>query len=174
MALSDDLGEIKRLLIEQQEQKKSKKFRIPFGKKVSNSQKRKNYITAILIGENNSLDFKKIQIENQSFMLEGIPRLAGAGYIMYYKKTPFIILPKWSIEPMTQKDTERLITPYSPGEDYELSLKDMRNTVGWRILFEKMQVSQIDSKKKMGGAIKWILGIGLAIIVGYALVTGGA
>lgn len=140
--------------------KKTKKFRYPLGKKVGKAQKKKNYVTLFKINENGTGVIKKVQIKEQTFIEEGVPRLAAAGYVTYVKKNPWIILPSWSVK------------PFSAMENYEESLKDGSNKVGFRLLMNIMQLEGISSKKQMGGMLKWILGIGLAIVIAYAFLTG--
>lgn len=176
MGIKEDLEKVVSYVEKSQmeeSKKKEKKFKIPFGKKVSNNQRKKNYVTLILLGDNNGLDFKKVQIEDQTFMEDSIPRLAGAGYIYYYKRNPCIILPSWSVEPLSEPGDKKILKPFSSKEDFEESLKDGRNTVGYRLLMNRMKSAMMDNKKKIGGALKWALGLGLAALIGYALITGG-
>ena len=139
-----------------------KKFRYPFGKKVGKSQRKKNYVTTLIIYENGTCDFKKYQIDEQTVIHDLIPRLATSGHMLFDKKgNPFIILPNWSLE------------PFSPLEHYKESMISGNNTNAFKILMAKMMSDKIDSKPKMGGMIKWILGLGFAAIIIYALVTSG-
>lgn len=164
MGLENIEQELKELtdLLKNKEQVKEKKFRFPFGKKVGRSQRRKNFVTVLVINENGNYDFKKYQVESQSFLHDKIPRIASAGYTMFDKKgNPLIILPSWSVE------------PFSPLKDYKSSLTDGSNTTGYKLLMEKMQREQLSSKPKMGGALKWILGLGLVGIIIYAFLTSG-
>lgn len=171
--LKETLEELTKVIREQKEGEKKKKFKIPFGRKVSNKQKRENYVTLVTLGDNNALDFKKVQIEDQTFMEDKIPRLAGAGYIFYWKKNPFIFLPKWSVEPITNNEKERILLPvFNSKEDFEGSLNDGRNTAGYRLLLAKMESAALDTKKKISGLIKWIFGLGILGIVIYAFATG--
>ncbi len=141
---------------------KEKKFRYPFGKKVGRTQKRKNFVTTLVINENSNCEWKKYQINEQTVMHDLIPRLATAGHILFDKKgNPLIILPNWSLE------------PFSPLEHYEKAMTSGNNSKGFKILMSKMMSEKIDSKKQLGGIIKWVLGLGLAAIIGYALVTSG-
>ena len=161
MGLSEDIKEIKSRL-EEQDSKKEKKFRLPFGKKVGTGQKKKNYITLMKINENGQVDYKKVQIVDQTFMEDDVPRLAAAGYVMYYKKNPMIILPSWSVE------------PFSPLENYKQSLINGTNTVGYSLLMAKMKKELISSKTPMGGWVKWIIILALVGIGIYAIFfTGG-
>lgn len=141
---------------------KEKKFKFPFGKKVGRGQKKKNYITTLIINENGVYSFKKYQIIDQTILHDVIPRLASSGHVMFDKKgTPLIILPNWSVE------------PFSPLEHYNKSLINGSNTAGFRLLLDRMENSKIDEKKKMGGIAKWIIGFIVAAIIGYALLSGG-
>jgi hypothetical protein len=158
--IQDDIKELKELIRKQTEEK-GKGFKLPFGKKVGKAQKRKNYVTVLILYENGMLDFKKYQIEDQTIMHDIIPRLASAGHVMYWKKNPFIILPNWSVE------------PFSPLEHYQKSLLSGSNSIGYKLLLAKMLREQINAKKPVSGIVKWIIGIGLAAIIGYALITGG-
>lgn len=161
--LKEDIKYIRRKLEgEQKDKNKSTRpFRIPSKGKVNTLKAKNNYVTLIKINENGMLDIKRVKIEEQTFMEEGIPRLASAGYVMYYKKTPVIILPSWSVE------------PFSPMEHYGNSLLNGSNSAGYKLLLNTMKLETVEgSKKKMGGSVKWIIGIILAVIIGYALLTG--
>lgn len=162
MGIKEDITELKDLLIKEKGGVKEKKFRFPFGKKVGRSQKKKNYITVQLLMENGTYHFKKYQIIDQTIIHNLIPRLATAGLVMFDKKgNPLVILPEWSVE------------PFSPKKHFEDSLKDGSNVKGFAILMSRMKSEQITSKKTMGNALKWILGLAVAAIIGYALLTGG-
>lgn len=141
---------------------KEKKFRYPFGKKVGKSQKKKNYVTVMIINENGTGDFKKYQIQDQTILHDLIPRIAGAGYVIRDKKgNPVIILPSWSVE------------PFNPSEHYKNSFLNGTNTNGYKILMARMEAEKVLAKKKMSGILPWIIGIGLAAIIVYAIISGG-
>ena len=141
--------------------KKKKKFKFPFGKRVGNGKAKKGYVTVIKINDNLQLDFNVVKIEDQTIMQDKVPRLATAQYVMYYKKNPVIILPSWSVEPL------------SPSKHLKESLEDGSNKKGYAILLEKMQKEQLGAKKQISGLIKWIFGLGVAALIGYALISGG-
>lgn len=160
MGLNKELQDIKAMLAPEDKENK-KKFRLPFGKKVGVSQKKKNYITIMKINENGNIDFQKRQIKEQTFIEDGIPRLGTPDYVLRWKKNPMIIIPSWSVK------------PYSPEEKHKQSLEDGSNTKGYKILMAKMASETIKPTKQMGGMVKWILGLGLLAIIGYALISGG-
>jgi len=158
--LKDELKEIKELLVETKV-KKEKKFRLPFTKKVSPRSGRKGYITILKINENGFIDIKKEKIEDQTVMIDGIPRLAPPNVVLHWKKNPILILPSWSVK------------PFSPADNYEDSEKEKMNTKGYKILLDKMKKETVGTKPQMGNMIKWIIGIGLLGIIVYAFVTSG-
>ena len=141
---------------------KEKKFRYPFGKKVGKKQRRRNFVTTLVINENGTCDFRKYQINEQTILHDLIPRLATSGHMLYDKKgNPFIILPNWSLE------------PFSPLEHYEKSMISGNNTNAFKILMARMLSDKVDVKKQMGSLIKWVLGLGLGGIIIYAFMTSG-
>jgi len=164
MGLQDEVKEVKDLMKELIDEKKvkEKKFRYPFGKKVGKSQKKKNYITVLVLNENGVCDFKKYQIMDQTFIHDLIPRLASTGHVMRDKKgNPVVILPNWSVE------------PFSPLNHYQQTLIDGSNKNGYRLLMNRMESEKLDSKKSIGKIVPWIIGIGLAGIILYAILSGG-
>ncbi len=141
---------------------KEKKFRYPFGKKVGKKQRRRNFVTTLVINENGTCDFRKYQINEQTVLHDLIPRLATSGHMLFDKKgNPLIILPNWSVE------------PFSPLEHYKETMIDGSNTKGYKILMSRMLSDKVDAKKQMGSLIKWILGLGLGAIIIYAFMTSG-
>jgi len=163
MTLEERITEkIEKALKEQENKKvKKKKFKLPFGKKVSTGQKKKNYITLIKINENGQMKFDKVRITDQTIIEDKIPRLATAQYVLYYKKNPFIILPSWSVE------------PFSPVKNFKESLENGSNKKGYAILLEAMKKEQIGSKKPMGNFIKIAIGLIIVGIIAYAFISGG-
>lgn len=160
MSLKEDVEELKKIVIEGQV--KEKKFRYPFGKKVGRGQKKRNYVTVLLLNENGTCDWKKYPIEQQTIMHDLIPRLATAGHVMFDKRgNPLIVLPNWSVE------------PFSPLDHYEKTMINGSNEKGYKILMAKMLSDQTGGKKKISGVIKWIIGIIVVAGIIFALVSGG-
>lgn len=145
----------------EKDNKNKKKFKIPFSKRVGTAKKKLNYITLIKINENSQIKFDVVQINDQTIMVDGVPRLATSKDIMYYKKNPIMILPSWSVE------------PFSPGENFLQSLEDGSNKKGYAILLEKMKKEQLGPKKQLGGIVKLMIGLAFAAIIGYAFISGG-
>ena len=149
---------------EKLKEKKPKPFKIPFFKRVNPKQASQNYVTVIKINENGFLDFRKEKIIEQTIMIDGVPRLATPEYVLHWKKNPMIIQPSWSVKP---------VAPYNPTEEARESLEDGSNTKGYKILMARMKSDNLGSRPQVGGMVKWVIGIIFAVIVGYALITGG-
>jgi hypothetical protein len=161
MGIEEQLKEIKELINNTEQSKKEKKFKLPFGTKVGKSQAKKNWITIMKINENGHCTFLKKQIEEQTINEDGVPRLATNQYVMFYKNNPLIVLPSWSIE------------PFSPVQEFQKSIENGSNIKGYKIIMAKMIKDTVKPQSSMGGMWKWIIGIGLAAIIGYALISGG-
>ena len=163
--LTQDVKDLKEIF--ERENKKNagkKKFRYPFGKKGGKAQRKKNYATVLKLNENGKAAFKKVRISEQTFWEEGIPRLAAAGYVFQEgrKNNPLIILPSWSVEPI------------SPLEHYKKSLMDGTNSVGSKLLLKVMKLEGVNQKKTMGGMMKYIFGAIILAGLAYAFISGGA
>lgn len=163
MGLIEEVKELKSQVKELKgEEKKPKEFKIPFGKKVSNGQKKKNYVTIIKINENGQLSFIKEQIQEQTTTIDEVPRLATTDHVLFYKKNPFIIQPSWSLE------------PFSPKQHILKTLEDGSNVNGYRLIANRMELNKTElGKKKMKGWVGWLFGVIVLGIIGYALFTGG-
>jgi len=173
--MKDEVSALVKLIQAQETAKNTKKFRLPFGKKVGKAQKKKNYVTAVILNENGNVQFTKYKIEDQTIVHDLIPRLATSGHVMYYKGNPMLFLPNWSVKPISPLDStdEQLLKPISSIENLKESLTDGSNVIGYKILMAKMVQGAVNAKPKIGGIVKWIVGFGLIAIIGYAFMTGG-
>lgn len=138
---------------------KEKKWKLPFGKKVGNGQKKKGYVTLVKLHINGNVQFKKVQIQDQTFIEDDIPRLATAGYVFFYKKNPYIFLPEWNVEPFT---------PFSARQDFKDSMENGTNTKGMALLLAKMKMAEVGKKKLMSPIIKWAIGLIVLGVIAYA------
>lgn len=146
-------------LEEEREVKKIKPFKLPWNARIGKMSLKKNWATVIKINENRGVSITKEPIESQSFMVDKVPRLATAEYILNYKGRPLMIQPSWTVE------------PFSPSKSLLQSLADGSNKVGYQILLERMKAGALLAKKKftMGAGI---FGAIVLAIIGYALFTG--
>jgi hypothetical protein len=163
MGIKQELEELKKGVEEIKNEKviKEKKWKYPFGKKVGKSQKKKGYITTMVIKENSNVEWKKYQIKDQTIVHNSLVRLATAGHVLFDRGNPLIVLPEWSVE------------PFSPQQHFNDSLENGSNTKGYAIINSRMQSEKIQDKKGIPTWVKWVIGF---IIVGgliFALVSGG-
>lgn len=182
MGMSEDLAEIKVLLKQAEESKKTKKFKLPWGKKVGKAQAKRNWITIMKINENGHVNFSKKQIDEQTIIEDGVPRLATNQYVMFYKSSPMIILPSWNVEPLpvrpaiyveSGKEVDTTNLPFNPKENLEESFMKGTNIKGFKVLMAKMLKETVNPKKPMSNVIKWIIGLAVVGLIGYALISGG-
>lgn len=132
---------------------KIKQFKLPARGKVSKSKVKNNWITICKVNENRGVNFTRQKIENQTVVIDDVPRLATGEDILSYKGKPMIILPSWSVK------------PFSPSEHFKKSLEDGSNTKGYALLLARMKAGAIEMKKKMN---LWLI-IGLLVLAGIVL-----
>jgi hypothetical protein len=157
MGIEEQLKEIKDIVKPQVEEgKKPKEFKLPLKAKVKGGKLKKNYITVVKLNENRGVEFLREQIDEQTIMEDGIPRLASNQYIFLWKKNPMIFLPSWSVE------------PYAPIQEFTNSVDNGSNVKGYKILMAKMLSETVNKKKSLGGIWIWIIGLILLGVVAYA------
>lgn len=167
MGLNERLEKIEsQLSIENSGNKiKNKKWRLTFKAKAGKNKAKKGYVGILKINENGTIEPIKQKIEEQTTLIDGVPRLATASYVLRWvqgrKSFPVIIQPSWSV------------LPFSPKENHEKSLIDGSNSAGYKLLLNRMKSTAVETKKQMGGMLKWIIGLGLAGIIIYAIVSYG-
>jgi hypothetical protein len=153
--LKDQLAEVNSKLDEvlQGKVKKIKPFKLPSKGKLSKKKVKDNWVTVFKINENRGLKISREPIDNQTIVIDGIPRLATGEDILNYEGKPAMILPSWSLK------------PFSPTESYEQSVKDEINTKGMALLLARIKAGAIDLKKKMNV----LLIVGLVALAGIVL-----
>ena len=147
-------------MIAQQEEKKRKPFKLPWKAKISKKKAEQGYITVLYIKENRTMLFDKQPIDEQTIMMDGVPRIVTPEETLIYKGRPFVIIPSWSTK------------PFSPTDNYEDIVKTGYAAQGWRLLINRVKSEAILAKKKISGAL--IFGVIAAVIViGYLAMKGG-
>ncbi|UCD20929.1 MAG: hypothetical protein JSW08_00055 [archaeon] len=154
--LRDEIKQLTKTLDGLLDSGRVKGFKPP--KKINNRDLKKNYILAIIIGENREIKFMKLPISEGTMVLEKAPRLATADYMLSYKGKPALILPEWSTK------------PFSPEENYEESAKNNMLAAGYKLLLNRMELGNIKTKRGLSGAMIFAIVIGL-IVVGYLLIA---
>lgn len=151
-SVREELSEIKDIL-ESNKKKKPKKFRLPFKARVNKSKLRKGYITVETMNENKNIEFSREPIIDGTIKLGDTFHAVEEHDIFFYKGKPFIHLAKNKLNPWN---------PLSSGNE----------TYGQKYIMGRMKTDVIMPKKT---AIKGVVVIGIliAIAVGYYVVTGG-
>jgi len=165
--LKDELRELKEIIIEdKKEKKKEKQPRLSWKARAGNRKQAQGYVGIWKINENGFITPSRAKIEEQTVMIDGIPRLATPEYVLRYKKGfrtfPLIIQPSWSVE------------PFSPTRSYNQSMLNGSNAKGYKLLMNRMKLDTVGKLKgQVGGLLKWIIGLGLGGIILYAILTSG-
>lgn len=137
----------------EKEEKKKKPFKIPWSKKINKAQSKKNYVTILYVKENGDCHFIKEIINQQTVMVEGIPRIATSDVVLRYKSNPLIIQPSWSVK------------PFSPADNYNDTERDKMNTKGYKLLLNIMKQEAIKKTPNFSWAL---IIIGLLVAAGVA------
>ena len=158
-SLSEHIIEIKKLL-EEQDKSKAKNFVLPWKAKVGKAKVRKNWATLCYINDNKEATFKRVQIDEQTTLVDGSPRLARPSDMLTYKGKPFIIQPSWSVE------------PFSPSKNQSETEQKQMSSNGYKLLLNKMKKEVISTKKQISGVVVFVI-IVVIIGLGYMAVKGG-
>lgn len=146
-------------------QKKPKEFKIPISGRVGNIKAKKNWVTIMKLNENGSVRFEKDQIQEQTVIVDGVPRIATGKHVFHYKRNPLMILPSCSVEPLKLKD----IKPLTSEQLTQKSMEDGTNIKGFKLLLERAKIGEI-KKKKSFGSIGMIIGGLIALgVIGYII-----
>lgn len=140
---------------------KKKRFGIPFRGKVGRVRARRGWVTVIKILDNKNLDFDKQQVQDQTVMVDGLPRIVTPEDILMYRGKPAVIIPSYTVK------------AYNPKDHYEDVLKSQLGSQGHKLLLARMLGEVIQTKKKMSMMVVFIILIVL-IAGGYFLSKSGA
>ena len=159
-SLKEQLEEIKGMIKEEKEKKKEKSFWMPLKGRLGKQKVKKGWATICKVGDNRIVSFTKAPIEEQTYMLDGAPRLATPEDTLFYKGKPFIIQPSWSVK------------PFSPSDNLDQTIDQKYNSHGYKLLLNRIKNETVDVKKKMNTAMVWGIII-LVIVGGYLAFKGG-
>lgn len=142
--------------------KKERKFKIPWGIRLSKGKLKKNYILVLLIYSNGNTVFKFEKIEDGTVSINGIYYNCDADYILKYKKWPLIILPEWNISPIKNEEGKdvNVIRPWNPKETLDYA----NMPIAEKVILNKIKLEMVKPKMKIN--------IGVILIV-LALLAGG-
>ena len=149
--LRDTLKKLNDNLDKLVEEKKIKKFKLPWKAKVGKAKAKKNWIGILYIQHNKNLKFLKAPIVEGVIELDGIPHVATSEFTLMYKGKPFLIVPEWSIE------------PFSVSQHVKETTEGQKLSVGWRVIANYLEGTMIKPKRSFG----------IGLIIFLLLVVGG-
>jgi hypothetical protein len=121
---------------------------------------RKGWATIMHIRENRNVEFIKVPIDEQTSMVDGIPRIATTDEFLYWKNKPFIIQPSWSVK------------PFSPTDNYRDTIKNEYAAQGYKLLLNRLKKEVIQPTKTI--SMKAVIIVIIALIaLGYFAYQGG-
>jgi hypothetical protein len=135
---------------------KTKKFRLPWGTKVTKGLMKKGYITVVTMHDNKNINFSKHKIVGGTVKLDGDPisiHALDTEQMFFYKGRPFIFQPKSKLN------------PWDP-------LSGENETYGQKYVMARMEGDKLSVKKSFG-KIGWIVVLVIVGIIAYTLLTGG-
>lgn len=163
-SLKDTLAEVAKNLEELKEQKKVKKWNLPFTARIGmgKKKKRQGYVVFMNIGTNKAATFIKAPVVDGVALVNNVPHVVEPEDILLWKnKIPIVIQPQWSERPFSAKD--HFIKTNEAGQ----------NTAGWEYIINFILKTQIQAKKSvpMGLIIFAVIAL---IGLGWYLIKSGA
>lgn len=161
VTLQENLKSIHSKLDELSEKKEIEKADVPWYKRLTKGQAKKNWVLVCYISENKGINFIKAQIDEGVILINGIPHTVSSDEIMMYKNKPFIIVPSWSIK------------PFSAHQNLMETKEAGNSSLGWEYIMNYMKKTEIKAIKN-AGMIMWII-LGIVVIGGayYFIQRGG-
>lgn len=162
-SLKETMAEVSKNLEALIEQKKVKKWNLPWKSRfLGKKKKRKGFVVFMNVGLNKAVTFIKAPIEEGVAMVNGIPHVVSPKDIILWKnKIPMVIQPQWSEK------------PFSVEEHHKQTQDNGQGSEGWTFIMNYLLKNTITNKKSIPvGAI--VVGILVVLGLGYYLIHSGA
>lgn len=164
IALKDTLKNIDKKLGELVDKKELQETSLwskwKFWESVNRGQVKKNWVQIIYLQDNKNIRILKAQIDENIIMIDNIPHTIDAGDIFLHKNKPTIIVPSWSIKPL------------SPSQNIKDAKDAGNSTLGWEYVMNYLKKTEIKAVKNMGVMVWVIVGIALLGLGYYAIKSG--
>lgn len=157
--LTEEMDEFREKLNSIEKAVGEKKFK---KQKLNKNKLKKGYVVVQLFKDNNYVNFRKLKIIDGNIHLgpkdEDTYHLADTEYIgMIDAKTPLIMLPEWSNEPITKEVLTRTV------EANKSTIKPQKQII--HLMEDARLAEQIKPKTKMGGIIIiLVVGVGIYLL----------
>lgn len=169
-SVSKKLDKLIDLNIQTLEEKKEKKFSLPWGIKLfSKGKLKKNYAIVQILRTNGSVEFKFVQIEDNTIKIGDVYHEATADYIMRYKKYPLIVLPEWNIRPIKKGSEEMEVQPFKARENIKEAIDKGQLSSAEKFILYAIKMDLVKGKNKVNWMTVLLIG---AILVGGYLLAG--
>jgi hypothetical protein len=146
------------------EQKKIKKWNLPWAARMGMGKKKKRdgYVVFMNIGTNKAVTFIKAPVTDGVALVNNIPHVIEPEDILIWKnKIPMVIQPQWS---------ER---PFSPKDHFKQAVDANQTTTGWEYIMNFILKTQIQAKKNTPMGLI-IIGVIAVVALGWYLIKSGA
>ena len=145
-----------------------KKFKLPFGIRTQRGKLKKNYAVVEIIRTNGNVDFKFVQIEDNTVKIGDIYYETTAKHVLRYGKYPLIILPEWNISPLS-KPEEQI---FSSEKNLDEAVKEGKLSAAEKFILHAIKMDLVKEKPKINFTtiiiIIAVLG-GLALVLNYKI-----
>ena len=137
------------------ESKKKKKFKMPLNVRMSKGRfRKKNYAIVQTIKTNGSVDFKVLEIKDNTIQVGDVYHDASADYVLRYRNYPMLIIPEWNIKPFT------------PRENLEEAIKEGSLTSTEKFILARLKMDMIKPKMQMNfKVILIVIAVGIGALV---------
>ncbi len=144
-------------LVEERDEKKTKKLRIPRKAKVRKGSIKKGWSGIVRIDENGNLTGEKQRLEDSTIRLKGktYHSTDGSEVGFWEGKYPVMIQPTWRQNPIKIRQGD-----------------DENQTYGQKYIMARMLGDTIKVKTGGGKGLIWVIAIAAVAYLGYMLITG--
>ena len=102
---TDKLDKLIKAFESEEREEEKRRFKIPLRLRLQKMLfTRKKYLLIMLIRSNESVLFKKVAPEDNTYKVGDTIYDASADYVLRYKRYPLIIQPEWTMKPFSTKD----------------------------------------------------------------------
>ncbi len=159
-------------LYELQQKKKKSKDKQFIKLKLSRGMMKQNYVCLILLKTNGVLLLKKLKIQNGGVYLpenKTFHRAEGDHIYSYKGKIPTIILPEFSVNPISKQDIKDYQEFGAVGRLQKKAKDEKATTDGQRFIMKKAEEYAVGIKHSKGVGSKTVIYVILGIIVAYII-----
>jgi hypothetical protein len=149
-----------------------KEFKLPRKLRPKKKKIKGNYVLTHYIYNNGNVEIFWSPITNDGIFINktGNYHAADAEYILRYNKFPMIIIPEWSVTPISPSGK-----PISPEDTKPLPPHMMgdKNAVAAKLIINQLKAAQLGLKKGMSGKTWFFIIIAIVVVIGIIVQSLG-